>query len=204
MKKLGLISLLRFSRKKQLTLGILGEVNAGKTTLANRIGEEFAGKTLGTVSEIPHETREVVELNNVNFKTQSGKGLTLNLVDTPGIASTVDYRDFTKFGMTTKEAQTRAKEATHGVIKAIQSLNNLDAAVIVVDSARQPFNQVNWTIIGNLKSKNIPIIVAANKNDLPESDPSLVSEVFQSKAIPISALTGNGINRLYEAIGKVS
>lgn len=198
------MDLLRFSKKKQLTLGILGEVNAGKTTLANRIGEEFAGKSLGTVSEVPHETREVVELNNVNFKTQSGKGLSLNLVDTPGISSTVDFRDFTKFGMTTKEAQVRAKEATHGVIKAIQALDNLDAAVIVVDSARQPFNQVNWTIIGNLKSRNIPIIVAANKNDLPDSDPSLVSEVFQSEAIPISALKGDGINGLYEAIGRIS
>jgi small GTP-binding protein len=201
---LGLFNLLRFSKKKEITLGILGEVNAGKTTLANRIGEEFAGKTLGTVSEVPHETREVTELKNVDFQLTTGKALTLNLVDTPGIASSIDYTEFQKYGMTSKEAIQRAKEATQGVVKAIQSLNGLDAAIIVVDSAKQPFNQINWTILGNLQSRDIPIIVAANKNDLPESNPTLVSEVFQSKAVPISALTGDGVNGLYEEIGRIS
>lgn len=198
---LGLISFLKRSKKRELTVGILGEVNAGKTTLANRIGLEFAGQEMGSVSSVPHETRDIKELRNIDFRTNNRR-LNLNLVDTPGIASSIDYHEFMQHGMTRKDAIDRAKEATQGVVKAIQSLNNIDAAVVVVDAARQPFNQINWTIIGNLKSRNVPIIVAANKSDLADANPELVKEVFQSDVISMSALKGTGLEALYEAIGK--
>lgn len=191
-----------FKKKKQsVTLGILGQVNAGKTTLANRISKDFTGEEMGVVSPVPHETREITE-RSIDFQT-NGHKLQLNLVDTPGIASTIDYRNFLTHGLTRKEAIERAKEATHGVIKAIQSLDLLDAAIVVVDASKQPFNQINWTIVGNLQAKNIPIIVAANKMDLENSDPNLVSDVFQKEAIPISALDGSGIDALYNAISEI-
>jgi small GTP-binding protein len=189
--------------KKELTIGILGEVNAGKTTLANLIGTDLVGKEIGKVSPVPHETREIAELRNVTFD-KNGKSLQLNLVDTPGISSNIDYREFLDHGMTRKEAITRAKEATQGVIKAVQSLNKLDAAVVVVDAARQPFNQVNWTIIGNLEARKVPIIVAANKMDLPEANKSLVEDVFDRKVVPMSALQGKGLEDLYKEISKCS
>lgn len=200
---MGLLSMIKFSKKKELTIGILGEVNAGKTTLANRIGQDFSGIDVGKVSNIPHETREVSILRNIDFKSSSGR-LVLNLVDTPGITSSIDYHDFMQYGLSREEAIERAKAATQGVVKAIQSLNTLDAAIVVVDSARQPFNQVNFTILGNLKSREVPIIVAANKNDLPEANPDLVKDVFQSDVISMSALTGDGVEKLYEAIGRIS
>ena len=56
---MGLLSMIKFSKKKELTIGILCEVNAGKTTLANRIGQDFSGIDVGKVSNIPNETREV-------------------------------------------------------------------------------------------------------------------------------------------------
>lgn len=200
---MGLLDLLKTRKTKEMTIGILGEVNAGKTTLANKIGLEFAGQEMGTVSEVPHETREVSELRNIDFRTKSRR-LALNLVDTPGVSTTVDYREFLGHGMTRKEAVNRAKEATQGVVKAIQSLNTMDAAIVVVDAARQPFNQVNWTIMGNLESRKVPVIVVANKMDLPDSDVGLVEEVFQSRVVPISALRGEGLDALYDAIGRVS
>lgn len=189
--------------KKELTIGILGEVNAGKTTLANLIGKDLIGQEVGKVSPVPHETREIAELRNVSFD-KNGKILQLNLVDTPGISSNIDYREFLDHGMTRKEAVTRAKEATQGVIKAVQSLSTLDAAVVVVDAARQPFNQVNWTIMGNLEARKVPIIVAANKMDLPEADKSLVEDVFDRKVVGMSALQGKGLDELYNEIGKCS
>ncbi|MHA2362955.1 MAG: Era-like GTP-binding protein [Candidatus Hodarchaeales archaeon] len=199
---MNIIDFFKKRKTQELTLGILGEVNAGKTTLANLISIEFTGQEIGKASPIPHETREVKELQNIKFKTGKNE-LRLNLVDTPGIASSIDYRDFLEHGMTRKEAMSRAKEATQGVIKAIQSLDNINAAIVVVDSSKQPFNQINWTVVGNLEAKKIPIIVAANKNDLPEADPDLVSEIFQKDVIPISALHGTGINNLYAEIGKI-
>lgn len=189
--------------KKELTIGILGEVNAGKTTLANLIGVDLVGKEVGAVSAVPHETREISELRDVCFNA-NGKKLQLNLVDTPGISSNIDYHEFLNHGMTRKEAVGRAKEATQGVVKAIQVLSRLDAAIVVVDAARQPFNQVNWTIMGNLEVNKIPVIVAANKIDLPDADQKLVEDVFERRVIPISALHGTGLHKLYEEIAKCS
>jgi GTP-binding protein Era len=106
--------------------------------------------------------------------------------------------------LTKQESIERAKQATRGVIKAIQSLDRLDAAIVVVDSARAPFDQVNWTVLGNLEARNIPLIVAANKTDLPEANPELVKETFQSGIIAISAKEGTGMNDLYGSILSVA
>ncbi len=188
------------SRKKQITIGILGAPNAGKTTLANRISNECGnGEPLGVVSPVPHETRDCTALEHCLITDPNGL-LDLTIVDTPGIATSVDYREFQQHGLTRQDSIQRAKEATRGVIKAIQSLDSIDAAIVVVDAARAPFDQINWTVIGNLEARKIPIIVAANKTDLPDSDPSLVQETFQSEIIPISAKDGTGMNELYGSI----
>ncbi|MFX0051882.1 MAG: Era-like GTP-binding protein [Candidatus Hodarchaeota archaeon] len=192
------------SRKSRLTIGILGAPNAGKTTLANRISTECGnGQPLGVVSPIPHETRECVAMEHCNITDHSGS-LDLTIVDTPGIATSVDYREFQSHGLTKQESIERAKQATRGVIKAIQSLDSLDAAIVVVDSARAPFDQVNWTVLGNLEARKIPLIVAANKTDLPEADPELVKEAFQTDIIPLSAKKGTGMNELYGSIFTVA
>ncbi|MHA2247299.1 MAG: Era-like GTP-binding protein [Candidatus Hodarchaeales archaeon] len=192
------------SRKSQLTIGILGAPNAGKTTLANRISNECGnGSPLGIVSPVPHETRDVVALEHCNISDQSGS-LDLTVVDTPGIATSVDYREFQTYGLSRQESIDRAKEATRGVIKAIQSLDKLDAAIVVVDAARAPFDQINWTVLGNLEARNIPLIVAANKTDLPEADTTIVEATFQSEIVPISAKEGTGMNELYSSIFSIA
>jgi predicted GTPase len=192
------------SRKQQLTIGIVGAPNAGKTTLANRISNECGnGTPLGVVSPIPHETREVVALEHC-VVSERGSSLDLTVVDTPGIATSVDYREFQNHGLSKQESITRAKEATRGVIKAIQSLDNLDAAIVVVDSSEAPFDQVNWTVLGNLQARQIPLIIAANKSDLPGSDPELVREAFQSEIVQISAKDGTGMDDLYGSIFTVA
>ncbi|MHA1940615.1 MAG: Era-like GTP-binding protein [Candidatus Hodarchaeales archaeon] len=191
-------------RKTQVTIGILGAPNAGKTTLANRISSECGnGEPLGVVSPVPHETRECSALEHCVVSDQSGS-LDLTIVDTPGIATSIDYREFQQHGLSRQDSIQRAKEATRGVIKAIQSLDKLDAAIVVVDSTMTPFEQINWTVIGNLEARKIPIIVAANKTDLSEANPELVRETFQSEIIPISAKDGSGMNELYGTIISVS
>jgi small GTP-binding protein len=191
------------SRKTRLTIGILGAPNAGKTTLANRISNECGNGELGTVSPVPHETRECKAMEHCVVSDHNGS-LDMTIVDTPGIATSVDYREFQTHGLSKQESIERAKEATRGVIKAIQSMDKLDAAIVVVDSARAPFDQVNWTVIGNLEARNIPLIVAANKMDLPESNAELVKEAFQSDIIPLSAKDGTGINGLYNALFSIA
>ncbi|MHA2216778.1 MAG: GTPase [Candidatus Hodarchaeales archaeon] len=105
-------------RRKLLTIGILGAPNAGKTTLA-----------VGVVSPVPHETRECAALEHCVVADHSGS-LDMTIVDTPGIATSIDYREFQQHGLSRQDSITRAKEATRGVIKAIQSLDKMDAAIV--------------------------------------------------------------------------
>ncbi len=191
-----------FHRKKQIQLGFYGPVNAGKTTLANRISLDWLGREVGTVSEIPHETREVQKIENIVVTTNNGE-LRMNIVDMPGIATQVDYKSFKAFGMSEDEAKARAREATKGVIEAIKWLDNVDAVLVVLDSTQDPYTQVNVTIIGNLEARGIPMIIVANKIDLPEANPESIASAFpQHVVVPISAATGENIEKLYEAIQK--
>jgi len=189
-----------FKRKKQVQLGFYGSVNAGKTTLANKISMDWLGMEVGKVSEIPHETREVQKIENIEVSTDNGS-LNMNIVDMPGIATQVDYKEFKKFGMKKEEAKERAKEATKGIIEAIKWLDNVDAVLIVMDSAADPYTQVNVTIIGNLEARGVPAILVANKIDLPKAKPADIENAFpQHVVVPISASTGENLDKLYEAI----
>src|SRR3989344_5287300 len=143
-----------FRGKKLVKLGIYGPINVGKTTLANRICKDWIGEELGTVSKIPHETREIQVKEKVKIRSNS-KELDFNIIDTPGIATKIDYEDFMKFKLSEKESKARAKEATKGVIEAIKWLENVDAVLVVLDATENPYNQVNITIIGNLAARNI-------------------------------------------------
>ena len=189
-----------FGKKKHLRLGIYGPPNAGKTTLANRICKDWLGEEMGVVSKIPHETREIAIKEKIEIK-QDGKKITFNLVDTPGIATKIDYQDFMKFKLNKKQAQERAKQATKGVIEAIRWLDNMDCVLVVLDATQNPYSQVNITIIGNLAARNIPVLIVANKIDLKRANIKKVEAAFpQYKVIGISAEKGDNMEQFYKAV----
>ncbi|GBE17559.1 GTPase Era [archaeon BMS3Abin16] len=191
-----------FKKKKTISLGFYGAVNAGKTTLANRISMDWLGEEVGTVSEIPHETRDIQKVENVKVDTEAGS-LNMNIIDMPGIATQVDFKEFEKFGFNEEEAKNRAKEATKGIIEAIKWLNNVDAVLVVMDSTKDPYTQVNITIIGNLEARGIPMIVIANKIDSEDASPESIENAFpQHIVVQVSASTGDNMDNLYTAIHK--
>ena len=193
-----------FKGKKDIRLGFYGPPNAGKTSLANRICKDFTGEEIGSVSKIPHETRTIQfkEKVEINYK---GKKMIFKMIDTPGIATKIDYEDFLKFKIKKKEAKARAKEATQGVIESIKWLDDMDVVVIVLDSSKNPYNQVNITIIGNLVARNIPVLIVANKIDLKKSDIKKVEAAFpEYDVVGISAKKGKNLEEFYEAIFKLS
>jgi len=193
-----------FKRKKQVKLGLYGPPNGGKTTLANKICVDWLGEEMGSVSNIAHETREIQIKEEVTIKSK-GKKLTFNLVDTPGIATKIDYEDFLKEGMKEKDAKVRAKEATKGVIDAIKWLDDMDAVIVVLDSTKDPYTQVNITIIGNLEARDIPVLLVANKIDLKKSDIKKVQSAFpQYEVIGISAKNGTNIEDFYESLFRIT
>src|SRR3989344_8190027 len=97
-----------FRNRSHVRLGLYGPPNAGKSTLANRICKDWLGQEMSTVSAIPHETREIKIKENVTIKSK-GKSISFNLVDTPGIATKIDYEEFMKFKMNKDDAKERAK-----------------------------------------------------------------------------------------------
>ncbi len=189
-----------FKSKSNLKLGIYGPVNAGKSTICNKICKDWLGEEMSSVSKIPHETREIIAKENVTIKS-NGKELTFNLIDTPGIATKIDYEDFLKFKMNSNDAKERAKEGTRGVIEAIRWLEDMDCVVLVLDATKNPYNQVNITIIGNLAARNIPFIIVANKVDLKKADVKKIQAAFpQYEVIGISAERGDNIEEFYESV----
>lgn len=187
-------------KKRATRIGLYGPPSAGKTTLANRIVRDWSGDVMGSVSEIPHETRRVRKREGVVINA-NGATVTLDIVDTPGLATKVDFHDFMGFGLEEEEAKRRAKEATEGVIEAIKWLDDLDGILLIMDATEDPFTQVNVTVVGNMEARELPLLIVANKIDLKEASPARIKSAFpQHPVIPISALEGLNIDKLYEAI----
>src|SRR5665811_1687348 len=204
MKKLGqkFSWLKKLFKKKKAKIGIYGPPNAGKTTLANRIVRDWTGDAMGSVSHIPHETRRARRRENVTI-TSNGSSVTLDIIDTPGIATRIDFHDFMAFGLPEEESKRRAKEATEGVMESVKWLEDLDGVILVMDSTEDPYTQVNVVIIGNFEARKLPILIAANKIDLPNSSPARIHNAFpQHPLVPISALDGKNIDLLYKEIAE--
>ncbi len=190
-----------FQFKKTIRLGLYGPVNAGKSSLANQISMDWIGEVMSEVSKVPHETREIKE--EVKIKS-GGKELNFNLIDTPGIATKIDFEDFLKYKMSKKEAKRRAKEATQGVIEAIKWLENVDCVLVVLDATQNPYDQVNVTIIGNLAARNIPVLIVANKIDLKKANVKRVESAFpQYNVIGVSALKGENMEGFYKELFRI-
>ena len=130
--------------------------------------------------------------------------LMFDIVDTPGLATKIDFRDFMAYGLEEEEAKRRAKEATEGVIEAIKWLDDIDGVILLMDSTADPYTQTNVVIIGNMEARGIPVIIAANKIDLPDATPHRIRNAFpQHRVVPISALKGDNMEELYEEMARV-
>lgn len=209
-------------------IGIYGPPNSGKTTLSNRIvtdwtdenamrddegeepedadetsdGDSTEDGEFGSASHIPHETRRA-KRKTVSIE-QEGKRVDLDIVDTPGVSTQVDYKDFMDYDIEKDEAVERSREATEGIAEAMHWLReDIDGVVYVLDSTRDPFTQVNTMLIGIIESQDIPVLIFANKIDLEDSSVKRIRDAFpQHKVVELSALEGDNMDEAYDSIAE--
>jgi small GTP-binding protein len=192
-----------FREQDPKRIGIYGPPNAGKTTLANRIARDWTGDAVGPESHVPHETRRARRKENVEIE-RDGKTVTIDIVDTPGVTTKVDYTEFLEHDMDKEDAVRRSREATEGVAEAMHWLReDVDGVIYVLDSTEDPFTQVNTMLIGIIESQDLPVLILANKIDLEEASVQRIRNAFpQHETTPLSALEGDNMDEVYERIAE--
>lgn len=124
--------------KNGVPVAIVGETNAGKSTLLNvLLNEERA-----IVSDIHGTTRDVIE-DTINLE-----GITFRFIDTAGIRETTDAIE------------------TLGIERSFQKLDQANIVLWVIDAtcAEEQFKQLSDQIIPRCKDKHL--IIVLNKFDL--------------------------------------
>ncbi len=173
--------------RSDVKLAIVGQPNVGKSTLLNAlIGAERA-----VVFPQAGTTRDPL-----NIVVERGSRL-LEFVDTAGIK---------------RKSRTTEKLEKIGAIKAIQSVEKADIALVVVDADQGITNQ-DAKILGYAEENGKGIILIFNKWDLvkPGTELKVFREHFYQKfkrlryvpVIALSAKTKRGIKNLYSLIDQI-
>jgi tRNA modification GTPase len=163
--------------RQGIRAAIVGRPNVGKSSLLNRL----LRTSRAIVTDIPGTTRDTLE------ETLNLQGIPVVLVDTAGIADGA-----------------RDPIERLGIERSRSALAQADLALLVVD-ASQPLTGADRAIAALVQGKTA--IVVANKVDLlaavPTTQPgtsAIESPVAGAVSVPVSALTGQGLDRLEATI----
>ncbi|HJN04901.1 MAG TPA: ribosome biogenesis GTPase Der, partial [Alphaproteobacteria bacterium] len=171
--------------KAPLRLAVVGRPNAGKSTLVNRlIGEE----RLITGPE-PGLTRDSIAVR------WTYRGETIELVDTAGLR---------------RKARVQAKLEKLSIADTFRSLGLAEVAVLVVD-AEQPFEKQDLHIAARVAEAGRALVIALNKWDVAQDKKSILRHATERlekslpqlrgvKVVPLSALTGKGLEKIMPAV----
>jgi len=158
-------------------VSLVGRPNAGKSTLVNR----FVGQKVAIVSDKPQTTRHrIVGVRN----RPDGQ---IVFIDTPGIHKPMHRMN------------------RRMVDTAIDSLRDVDVAVLVVDVSTRP-GAGDTFVLDVLKRARLPAVLALNKIDLVKKAHLLpvmdhYARALEFKAVvPLSAVTGDGVDALEQEV----
>jgi tRNA modification GTPase len=154
-----------------LTLAIVGRPNVGKSSLFNRLLEQDRA----IVASAPGTTRDLVS------ETASIGGIPVKLYDTAGIREGAELVE------------------SLGIERSFQAMADADLTLVVVDIS-QPLDDEDRALIARADRQGRHL-VAGNKRDLLAGGSACpTSQGGTDAVIPVSALTGEGIAQLREAI----
>jgi tRNA modification GTPase len=150
---------------------IAGRVNAGKSSLFNRLLNEQRA----IVTPIPGTTRDTIE-SRINLD-----GIPLLLMDTAGIR------------------KVKGQVEKIGVHRSEQKLAQADLVLVVIDQSR-PLNQDDSNILSKVHHDSALIIINKTDLPRKMDEARLERIIKPFRQVKISALTGEGIEDLYTAI----
>jgi GTP-binding protein Era len=158
-------------------VALVGRPNAGKSTLLNRL----VGEKLAIVSDKPQTTRNRI------IGVHHSPGGEIVFIDTPGI-----HRPLYRLNVRMMDA-------------ALDALRDADVVVAVVDGS-EPSGAGDRFLMDIIRRLRVPRVLALNKVDrATKSDllPRIAAydkEVGFADIVPISALTGDNVERLQEVL----
>ncbi|HDR15238.1 MAG TPA: ribosome biogenesis GTPase Der [Desulfobacteraceae bacterium] len=171
-----------------IRVAVVGRPNAGKSSLINRM----LGTERLVVSDIPGTTRDAVDT------PFSYGGRDYILVDTAGIR---------------RKARVREKIDRFSMIKAVKSLDRCHVAVVLIDAV-EGITEQDARICGYAFDRGRGLVTAVNKWDLVKRDEwakKLLDSGIETQLkfmpfaprINVSALTGEKVTRLFQAVNLV-
>lgn len=156
--------------KEGLGVVIAGKPNVGKSSLLNAL----SGRERAIVTARPGTTRDTVE------QTISVRGLAMNLMDTAGIRAAADEVE------------------ALGVQRSVDAVNAAQLTLFVLDASAAP-DENDLEAFRHVTGK---AFIVLNKTDAGSavSEDEVRLRFGENKVLSVSALTGNGIEVLSEAL----
>lgn len=159
-------------------IAVVGRPNVGKSTLINKL----TGQKVSIISPKPQTTRNTIRAIITDRDSQ------IVLMDTPGIHTP------------------KSKLGEFMVKRAVESLNDADGVIYIVEASDVKPGKTDAMIIEKLKGIKPPVILAVNKCDstsrerIPESIKGFSSEMDFHDTVPISALNGDNVSVILRII----
>ena len=158
-------------------VSLIGRPNAGKSTLLNRM----IGTKVAIVSDKPQTTRNrILAVKNL-------PGGQIVFVDTPGI-----HRPLHRLNVRMVDA-------------AVETLREVDVVAVIFDASTRPGHGDEY-VANLLKNVKVPVVLVLNKVDLV-AKAKLLPLIAQAQRwhdfaaiVPVSAQTGDGVDRLEQVI----
>ena len=163
-------------------IAIVGRPNVGKSSLLNTM----VGEKVAIVSDKPQTTRNRIVGILTRGETQ------LVFIDTPGMH------------------KPRTKLSEFMVRQVRRSVADVDAAVLVTEPEGE-VTKVERELLDNIKAMGLPAVLAINKidtlkkrEDMLQKMQALSEEYDFEAVVPLSALTGDGVDILLDELSKLA
>ena len=167
-----------------VNIAIIGRPNAGKSSLTNKL----IGRERAIVSDVAGTTRDAVD----TMVEREGKFYTI--VDTAGLR---------------KKSKIDEDVEYYSCVRAMRAIDRADVAILVIDATIGLTDQ-DQRVAGFAAERGCAMVVLMNKRDIVESGEVLdelretigdrLMFVGYAPVISISALTGKGVSRIWDAV----